>query len=376
MTEAHDGKVTHSYSIHYPSHPARTDDPHYADFNHYHKATHDTAKCSIGEHRNDFSECSLDKPLELHHAHIEFSLQNGVDLKWLEIDYPGVSNPDEVGKWVESAENLVWLCLSPDSPVLMADGSKKEIQNVEVGDLVIGGDGIVDKVIAHVVKPYSGDAYKIGSATLTAAHRVATNLGWVPVGEIANKIGMGGNKMLGLVCVQGEVDWSIVSPVPVDMMNAFGSAQFSTDDLFSYDSVCQCSVRVPHVALRSEGDGVVSDIPLGQQIEGVDSAIVGTVATRARPPMSRCQKHLTADFTLEGRSLALLPLDSIERITYNGLVHDITVAHSHSFIADGIVVHNCEFHHRGSGGVHVAAASDYEAEKYVRNLIGKKEING
>ena len=110
MTEAHDEKVTHSYSIHYPSHPARTDDPHYADFNHYHKATHDTAKCSIGEHRNDFSECSLDKPLELHHAHIEFSLQNGVDLKWLEIDYPGVSNPDEVGKWVESAENLIWLC--------------------------------------------------------------------------------------------------------------------------------------------------------------------------------------------------------------------------------------------------------------------------
>ena len=25
---------------------------------------------------------------------------------------------------------------------------------------------------------------------------------------------------------------------------------------------------------------------------------------------------------------------------------------------------------RGHGGVHVASASDYEAEKYVRNLIG------
>jgi len=110
MTDAHDGNVTHSYTIHYPAHPARTDDPHYVDFDHYHKATHDTAKCSIGEHRDDFSECSLDKPLELHHAHIEFSLQNGLDLTWLEVDYPVVSNPDEVGKWVESAENLVWLC--------------------------------------------------------------------------------------------------------------------------------------------------------------------------------------------------------------------------------------------------------------------------
>jgi hypothetical protein len=64
----------------------------------------------MGAHRSDFSECTLDRPLELHHAHIEFSLQNGVDLKWLEVDYPGVSNPDEVGAWVESASNLLWLC--------------------------------------------------------------------------------------------------------------------------------------------------------------------------------------------------------------------------------------------------------------------------
>ena len=49
--------------------------------------------------------------MELHHSHIEFSLQNGVDLKWLEADYPGVSDPDTVGAWVESAENLEWLCI-------------------------------------------------------------------------------------------------------------------------------------------------------------------------------------------------------------------------------------------------------------------------
>lgn len=110
MTDAHDQGVTNSYIIHYPSHPARTEDPHYRDFNHYHNATHDTAKCAIGEHRNDFTECSLDKPLELHHAHVEFSLQNGVDLKWLEQDYPGISDPDTVGAWVESAQNLLWLC--------------------------------------------------------------------------------------------------------------------------------------------------------------------------------------------------------------------------------------------------------------------------
>ena len=48
--------------------------------------------------------------LELHHAHIEFALQNGVELAWLEADYPGVSDPDTIGMWVESAKNLTWLC--------------------------------------------------------------------------------------------------------------------------------------------------------------------------------------------------------------------------------------------------------------------------
>ena len=110
MTEEHIQNVTHHYSIHYPAHPERTNDPHYKDFNAFRRRTKDTAKCSIALHRNDFSECSLDQPLELHHTHIEFSLQNGVDLKWLEIDYPGVSDPDTIGAWVESAENLQWLC--------------------------------------------------------------------------------------------------------------------------------------------------------------------------------------------------------------------------------------------------------------------------
>jgi hypothetical protein len=85
-------------------------DPHYVDFEAYRRKTKNSAMCVVGAHRNDFTECSLDKPLELHHAHVEFSLQNGVDLAWLEKDYPGISDPLEVGAWVESAANLVWLC--------------------------------------------------------------------------------------------------------------------------------------------------------------------------------------------------------------------------------------------------------------------------
>lgn len=108
MTAAHSQGETHRYLMHYPEHPPRKDDPHYKDFEAYRRKTKATAKCSLGEHRNDFGECSGE--LELHHSHIEFSLQNGVDLAWLEKDYPGVSDPHSIGAWVESGDNLEWLC--------------------------------------------------------------------------------------------------------------------------------------------------------------------------------------------------------------------------------------------------------------------------
>jgi hypothetical protein len=114
MTAAHEQNETHHYTVRFPEHPARTDDPHYVDFNHIHrawKADPERWRCAVGAHRGDFSECDLTKPLELHHSHVEFSLQNGVDLAWLEVDYPGISDPAAVGAWVESADNLEVLCV-------------------------------------------------------------------------------------------------------------------------------------------------------------------------------------------------------------------------------------------------------------------------
>jgi hypothetical protein len=111
IISAHIQSVSHRYQVHYPDHEPRVGDPNYKDFNAYHRRTKATAQCAIGLHRNDFSECSLDRPLELHHSHIEFALVNGIDLAWLEVDYPGVSDPGIVGAWVESAANLEWLCM-------------------------------------------------------------------------------------------------------------------------------------------------------------------------------------------------------------------------------------------------------------------------
>lgn len=114
-TPAHDQSFTHKYVVHYPDHEPRQDDPHYVDFNAYRKAHVGTAKCVVGEARGDFSDCkpgpeSWPKGLELHHSHIEFAMQNEVDLTLLDKAYPGLSDPDKVGAWVESGDNLEFLC--------------------------------------------------------------------------------------------------------------------------------------------------------------------------------------------------------------------------------------------------------------------------
>jgi hypothetical protein len=113
ITLAHDQKFTHSYLVHYPDHAPREDDPYYSDFHAYkaHRRKSNTYICDFAiEHRGGIQdECDLIHPLECHHRIIEFSVMNGVDLSLLEKDYPGVSQMP-VGKWVESAVNLMLLC--------------------------------------------------------------------------------------------------------------------------------------------------------------------------------------------------------------------------------------------------------------------------
>lgn len=106
---AHQQGIANRYTIAFPEHPARADDPHYKDFEHYRRTHVDSAVCAFAERRGgDTSECG--GGLELHHSHVEFSMQNGVDLALLERDYPGISDPEKVGAWVESAANLVFYC--------------------------------------------------------------------------------------------------------------------------------------------------------------------------------------------------------------------------------------------------------------------------
>lgn len=107
---AHKQTQDHRYVVAFPEHGARSQDPHYADFEAWKRKHQDGAKCWVGE-RIGSDQCTLDQPLEVHHAVIEWSLINGVDFAALEKDYPGISDPSKVGEWVDSADPaLRFLC--------------------------------------------------------------------------------------------------------------------------------------------------------------------------------------------------------------------------------------------------------------------------
>ena len=133
ITPAHEQPAEHRYVMHYPWHYPRASDPNYKDFEAFHKKHGPDARCEFAVHATldgdanpvrqagaphrltgageVRAQCDTTHPIELHHSHVEFSLQNGVDLALLEKDYPGISNPDEVGAWVESGANFTWLCV-------------------------------------------------------------------------------------------------------------------------------------------------------------------------------------------------------------------------------------------------------------------------
>jgi hypothetical protein len=107
VTPAHSQQVTHHYTERFPTHLPRREDPYYPLFEAYHKRTRSSAVCFIGQ-RVGFEYCS--GGLELHHAVLEFSTVNGVNLKAIQVDHPDLTDPDAVAKWAESDENFRWLC--------------------------------------------------------------------------------------------------------------------------------------------------------------------------------------------------------------------------------------------------------------------------
>lgn len=379
VVPAHTQEVTHTYWVHYPDHEPREGDPHFKDFHHFRESTKATAKCAIGEHRDDYSECFPPQEhwpigLEVHHALIEFSLMNGVDLKWLERDFPGVSNPDELGAWVESAANLMWLCVLPGAPVLMADGMTKAIEDVVVGESVVTHDGSFGTVEAVQRKRYRGEAFRFGGAAFTPTHRLLTHGGWACAAQIARQVWVHGPDVVRLRCEQQQVRQGIIGPVPVNVVDALGGEEFAANDfghgvaVFHHqDELVSNAHRDSHVPSGCDL-APASNVDTGARLETVEAQYptgVGAVECWPGAPMRSPMEAGGAD----GASYEMCWVATVPTtVFHSGWVHDLSVSHNHSFVAGGVAAHNCVRHHRGEGGEHTVTASDFEGLKYVSNM--------
>jgi hypothetical protein len=378
---AHDQTESHHYVVHFPPHPARTSDPHYVDFNHYHKKYRAAARCYVGErvgftncHDAQGNLCVIDASgqqsgLELHHAHVEFSLQQGISLEALETDFPGISDTTDVGAWVETDVNFRWLCVTEGSPVLMSDGSAQPIEDVAPGDWVITEDGSSDVVVGVSRKRYRGEVVSFGSAAFTPEHRLLSGGGWVPAAEVLADVGVHGSEVIRLRGEEQQVLSGVVRAVSIDMMDPFHGKESSTYPLLHNQDMLH---DVPTVVSDSDVAGfgrvrsLVAGVPLLQPVQSCDPALVRAIEVGASTPVWASMEVDTADLALkEMRWITTMP----SWASYSGWVHDLSVAHNHSFVAGGIVAHNCVTHHRGHAGAHTASHSDWEAGQYILGLI-------
>lgn len=113
VTPAHVQPHASHYNVHFPEHGTREGDPYYKEFEAFRKrAKKDPSlyTCEVGKRRGDTSDCTTDKPLELHHAHIEWALQNEVDMDMVRRQFPEITDENELGHWIESDRNLIFLC--------------------------------------------------------------------------------------------------------------------------------------------------------------------------------------------------------------------------------------------------------------------------
>ncbi len=103
-TAAHDQTQTIHGIIHYPLHEARAEDPHFNDF--------EAAKARLkAAGKYTCVICGTADTVELHHAKVEYSLMNLVDVTKFDAETGSALTDADFATFIDSPGNLEPLCL-------------------------------------------------------------------------------------------------------------------------------------------------------------------------------------------------------------------------------------------------------------------------
>jgi hypothetical protein len=383
---------------HYPEHEPRAGDPNYPAFEHVRARlkAQGLLRCAVGN-----EDCS--GGIQLHHSHVEFAYLNAVDV--IALDYAlGLDLTDQdLAAWIESPGNLEPLCLAPESSVLTPSGVRP-ISTLRVGDMVIGGDGEPHLVTDTMRRPFSGYLAVLDGLRLTGEHPIATRDGWQPAGAVV------GAQMRGLILDKLQILQPVVAPVMVDVVDNLARREASAEVQFHDPSVLhdEPAVRVPDqdsaiassvlltrptatvardglerrqaALVRAVSNGSRTDAPpqsfegpaasLADELSRTDTALEGALGRAGHVAKGDRLTHRELRAAHDARlddplpsptpSTRWVPIQGAGWERFIGYVHDISVAGSHSFVAGGLVVHNCQAHHVGILGVHCIPTADWD----------------
>lgn len=400
----------------YPPHPPRSESAIYRR-THKHLIFDMDAPCWICGIRR-----SQGGALETHHYRFEWASQFGLDMKKVEADFPNLTDRQKLAEWVDSEGNMLVLCLPGDEPVLMADGSERRLDGVERGDYVVGHDRESHRVTDTMSRLVDEEIIVVDGRRMTTNHLVLTGAGWLPAellvpGDLTLHVGMCESEMLRLRGVQGQVLDPVVLFTSGSVVDNLSREQTSSEMLLHNPDVLHhlsSFLTFPDVAAniasrsfvttkehavgrsvcsrqriqrgqatgvravagsrvaRSEGHAAVADLGAKRAVSvgAPDSGALARAGRVARGDLRRDQKlAITDEACARGSHLRVdawwSPVEDIQRVTFRGRVHDISVAGCHSFVASGLVVHNCAAHHRGKYvGIHEITYPAWLLQRY------------
>lgn len=414
-------------AVYYPAHSPRSESAAYAKV-HRHLCVELDLPCQVCGVRNstlhdpEHNKVGA-KALETHHHVVEWSLQNALDLNKFnqrivarhramphhDPIYDTDLTQEQMLAWVDHHPDNLWvLCVTPETPVLMANGSQRPISMVGAGDYVIGHDQRPHRVTHVMSSRYSGQIAVIDGIKMTLDHPVLTPGGWLPagqlsVGDVVYEVRVLSNNVGCLSRIETQVLDAVVGTLPVDVMNTLLARQVPAKVLLQdIDMLHHAATRAfpgepAHVApwgdtcrdepcrtltrqgIQRNQAAWIAAKPLSVAFGGTSADTSTRLANKRFGPTEHWsfQGDLSST-TARVRTSAVAgsvglqdavsstaddavlfypdteltlrgrwrPIRNIGRIQHDGMLHDIGVSGCRSFIANGIAVHNCDVHHR------------------------------
>lgn len=238
-------------------------------------------------------------------------------------------------------------CFPPGTMVRMADGTQKAIEDIRLTDQVVTAEGNVGTVVHCFVRKAKG--LKLlrlrGHAILhaTEEHPILTQRGYVPIGELTRADSVAMPKYAATTGSGRKSIHPALLAGPDEFKTAMLEGWLDGDGAWRHKSGREGTTISKKMALNMFDIANVNGWK--PYVRSKDAKPSHGVKTRQRvyfTGFGHKDAAVSLGFQAEQDDRVMWrPVWAVEDVEYDGWVYDIEVEGDHSYIADGIGVHNC-----------------------------------